>query len=1264
MRTNNATLKDTYCVVQIIGSAYKVDIGEFITVLLKRLNLSYFIKVMKVFMCFKDMKNQSCIINFVQFLYKMAKKDYGIAEALLQLLPNINFEDFIKSEECRSWRKENCLWYRDEIKNEIYKLKHPNAIEGYGNSCVKGNKSTKNYINGNNNINEYDFNNNNDNNDKYCYEINSNEMEIDGTLDNDTFTDSETIYGKFIGNDDKEVSFIDNDIHNNDKCYYDDNILNEMEKVSEKIKNIDQFTDNETICEIYEQNNNNYLYSNKNDVIHTNNYKCSPNKIKYIKEENTLAIKNKILHSTFIIPAKFWENYLIRVNDHMRLKRGWTQEFNAIFEVTYPYCILSFLWHKCYEHKRKRAFTAKAICKSSLCNVEFEFTTLQPINENNNVTILTFTSKEVDHKIGEDHRRFICGEKRKKIREELKGKDPSTYILEKLIKVPDDVLKHGNLNNTPSLQLIQKISSEINRRYDLDRDEIIALIELKEKLIPQWKGLRIAGYIQEISLCPIRIILFSECVIKYLIYMRNPIFCYLDATGSIILHPGSKRYGPLPIAECITDSHDILSLTHFLNSFHHSMRCISSQKVIINKIETDFSFALIQSGINAFNKINLNRYLILSYEAIIHEQIETFCNNYTIFHICSTHFLKTVIRKIKSITKSKDLQILAGRAITKLIHCDDLETAAIIFANIVKVFGKKFVQHKKQCNIRNINFLQKVNKTGNTQHTKFLKKTFDDYNVNKWKDVVKFSPFHNFFKNTYNNHVACKNKKRHNFKKDNKKCNKKEVINRTERSIRFKKIYRKNSFLIKNPFFCDRFLKYLLSKILPYFPLWSAIIIKIFKIRRDSNAAVENWFKIVKNNIFKKKLKLSIVHFIEEMSTVIAGSLKHRRYELITERQKRNNKLRNSGPEMVKEHWVDKISRKYGKSKKNIFFTENKIITEDEINTHQHDTDADSDLIGEVSDKCFISNVLQKDSTQIVDENSNELMRETDNQINSIKDVKPWQDVKEYPSIVKGVNLHICNMIIDEISLESLKPNGCIEDNIINAFLSIIQIKSNNTEVLIFDTHFYEWVCNPNAISIGFLKWGTVRKAWSYQVWLIPIFNNHHWTLLEVDFNNKYYVYFDSLHGTVPKNLILNVSSYIEKLFARKDIQFSWKEWTLCVPNDILNQGRTLNCGIHLMLWAYIIISEENLYFENHEMDNIRRWICKTLFENDGIKINNNGKCKIPLDFPPDRFISKSEVDQMISYKYIPSPNLHDCRLNTMYYCANLTKSIKNRYIL
>ena len=92
----------------------------------------------------------------------------------------------------------------------------------------------------------------------------------------------------------------------------------------------------------------------------------------------------------------------------------------------------------------------------------------------------------------------------------------------------------------------------------------------------------------------------------------------------------------------------------------------------------------------------------------------------------------------------------------------------------------------------------------------------------------------------------------------------------------------------KNEYYVPAFVEYLLKEYMAYYPLWSAINLKQFNLTRDSNTAVENWFKIVKHYIFEMKMKQKIARFMQKMESLIIVKIKARIFELKPIRQFNN----------------------------------------------------------------------------------------------------------------------------------------------------------------------------------------------------------------------------------------------------------------------------------------------------------------------------------------------------------------------------------------
>lgn len=207
-------------------------------------------------------------------------------------------------------------------------------------------------------------------------------------------------------------------------------------------------------------------------------------------------------------------------------------------------CVLRVKYHKCYkaDNGKKNYFLVKAECKHSDCTAYKFFVNTPIIHPFTNCYATVFRSKEIDHSKPECHRRFYSGSKRTALRKELETSRPCVVELRKLDLVPEKILKAGNLNDAPSQQLLQKMSSE-NNIGELDKDLVQAIQQLAKEYKTKFPGKICRGYIQEFSVVPFKIILFAESVLRYLLTMkRGTVICHLDATGTVVGRPNNTDH--------------------------------------------------------------------------------------------------------------------------------------------------------------------------------------------------------------------------------------------------------------------------------------------------------------------------------------------------------------------------------------------------------------------------------------------------------------------------------------------------------------------------------------------------------------------------------------------------------------------------------------------------------------------------------------------------------------------------------------------------
>ncbi|XP_018395207.1 PREDICTED: ubiquitin-like-specific protease ESD4, partial [Cyphomyrmex costatus] len=162
-----------------------------------------------------------------------------------------------------------------------------------------------------------------------------------------------------------------------------------------------------------------------------------------------------------------------------------------------------------------------------------------------------------------------------------------------------------------------------------------------------------------------------------------------------------------------------------------------------------------------------------------------------------------------------------------------------------------------------------------------------------------------------------------------------------------------------------------------------------------------------------------------------------------------------------------------------------------------------------------------------------------------------------YPQNFENSCITIGGILVDKSSLTTLLPNAWLDDNIINAFLLIMQNHANKEELnfaLTFDS-FFSTKLLSGSIGPGFQKWLDTVQALEYDVWLIPTFYAAHWTLLVVIHSHHRFLYLDSLHGNPPKCLIDGVCTIIEmNRLARAKKITRWNTWSVSVPTDIPSQ--------------------------------------------------------------------------------------------------------------
>lgn len=216
----------------------------------------------------------------------------------------------------------------------------------------------------------------------------------------------------------------------------------------------------------------------------------------------------------------------------------------------------------------------------------------------------------------------------------------------------------------------------------------------------------------------------------------------------------------------------------------------------------------------------------------------------TIIHICSSHLIHAAILQIKKMTKDPAARKLLTSAMTLLIHATTMNEAVSAFRDMMVTFGVD----KKSTGFKTA--LQRISKLETADNVideaNKPRRDIDRKNAHLLEDrgtIRERSPFFRHFQEEYENIL---------------------------------KVFEQDKAQENNQFYVPEFIRHVKNEYLPYFPLWSAVALQRLGLRRDSNATVENWFKIIECLIFKGKMKQPIPRFIQTIEQYIIPRLKLR----------------------------------------------------------------------------------------------------------------------------------------------------------------------------------------------------------------------------------------------------------------------------------------------------------------------------------------------------------------------------------------------------
>lgn len=333
------------------------------------------------------------------------------------------------------------------------------------------------------------------------------------------------------------------------------------------------------------------------------------------------------------------------------------------------------------------------------------------------------------------------------------------------------------------------------------------------------------------------------------IQLINPVW-YIDATGSILINiPGqkntllytivchdSKNKIIIPIGEFFSSSHTTTTITRYLIFIRDRFYSYSREKYKIAPIMvTDFSWALINSILHVFNNCTIYQYIKWTFEKTVVKKSNLADHEFpTRIYLCSTHFLKSFVRKIRKTSASVKQKKSIIFAFTLLQNATSIAEFSEYLLYVIQLFFSKtwstscknaFGKIKAECLRRSLSKLKLPENEPEKAVNETNEKEFIFEYAPESVNLKQGSPYIQLFKTK--------------IEKIKESCS-------------------SNSGEFENPFYFPLFLNYIEEQI-NILPLWTGIIISDWqtknqsfkKFSRLSNNSVENWFGQLKNNYLK-----------------------------------------------------------------------------------------------------------------------------------------------------------------------------------------------------------------------------------------------------------------------------------------------------------------------------------------------------------------------------------------------------------------------------
>jgi len=189
----------------------------------------------------------------------------------------------------------------------------------------------------------------------------------------------------------------------------------------------------------------------------------------------------------------------------------------------------------------------------------------------------------------------------------------------------------------------------------------------------------------------------------------------------------------------------------------------------------------------------------------------------------------------------------------------------------------------------------------------------------------------------------------------------------------------------------------------------------------------------------------------------------------------------------------------------------------------------------------------------------------------------------------------------------TLKDGEWLNDKVIDAYMTLIMQRSQENptfpKVYAFSTYFYTALQSQGYSKVA--RWTSNIDVFSYDVLLLPVYSNDHWSLIAFDRKRNHFAYFDSMafsdvyHSNfVSKYHTRNFASYlVDESMNKRKVPYDRHGAKIIRFKKIPTQGNLTDCGLFLCTYAENMMRDNfrTFVFDQSDLQYLRFKMCYEL---------------------------------------------------------------------